>query len=112
MAAVHAIDLCASAQADAERAAAAAIADVVRIEARYSRYRADSVTSAINREAGGLPVAIDPETAALVAYADRCYRLSDGRFEILSTSNIRPKARDISAAKAIQRPGSPGSVTA
>ena len=96
MAAIHDIDLCASAQADADRAAAAAIADVARIEAKYSRYRADSVTSAINRAAGGLPVAIDAETAALLAYADRCYRLSDGRFDI--TSGVLRRVWDFKAA--------------
>ena len=65
-------------------AIAAAIADVRRIEAKYSRYRDDSVTSAVNRAAGGAPVAIDAETAALLAYADQCHRLSGGRFDVTS----------------------------
>jgi thiamine biosynthesis lipoprotein len=57
-----------------------AIADVRRIEAKYSRYRDDSVTSRINRAAGGAVVAIDAETYALLGYADHCHRLSAGRF--------------------------------
>jgi hypothetical protein len=35
----HELQLCAGAAADARRAADAAIADVARIEAKYSRYR-------------------------------------------------------------------------
>ncbi|HXU55977.1 MAG TPA: FAD:protein FMN transferase [Casimicrobiaceae bacterium] len=61
-----------------------AIADVRRIEAKYSRYRGDSVTSRINGAAGGTAVAIDAETYALLGYADRCHRLSAGRFDITS----------------------------
>jgi thiamine biosynthesis lipoprotein len=61
-----------------------AIADVRRIEAKYSRYRGDSVTARINGAAGGAAVAIDAETYALLGYADRCHRLSAGRFDITS----------------------------
>jgi thiamine biosynthesis lipoprotein len=64
--------------------AATAIADVRRIEAKYSRYRDDSVTTRINRAAGGAAVAIDAETCALLGYADRCHLLSAGRFDITS----------------------------
>jgi FAD:protein FMN transferase len=61
-----------------------AIADVRRIEAKYSRYRDDSVTARINGAAGGAAVAIDAETYALLGYADRCHLLSAGRFDITS----------------------------
>ena len=61
-----------------------AIADVRRIEAKYSRYRGDSVTARINGAAGAAAVAIDAETYALLGYADRCHRLSAGRFDITS----------------------------
>jgi len=61
-----------------------AIADVRRVEAKYSRYRGDSVTARINGAAGGAAVAIDAETYALLGYADRCHRLSAGRFDITS----------------------------
>ena len=73
-------------------AADAAIADVRRIEAKYSRYRADSVTSVINRAAGHAPVAIDAETAALLDYAGVCHALSEGAFDI--TSGVLRRAWD------------------
>ncbi len=84
MASAHELQLGADDGARAHRAAEAAIADVLRIEAKYSRYRDDSVTTEINRAAGGSPVAIDAETAALLRYADQCYRLSGGLFDITS----------------------------
>jgi thiamine biosynthesis lipoprotein len=75
----------AAADADlARRAAADAIADVQRIEAKYSRYRDDSVTTRINRAAGGSDVPIDSETAALLHYADQCHGMSGGLFDITS----------------------------
>jgi thiamine biosynthesis lipoprotein len=84
MAAEHELQLFAASAPLAERAAEAAIADVARIEAKYSRYRDDSVTTRINRAAGGERIAIDAETAALLHYADRCFRLSEGSFDITS----------------------------
>jgi thiamine biosynthesis lipoprotein len=69
---------------NARRAADAAIAEVRRIEAKYSRYRDDSVTTQINRSAGRDAVPIDSETAALLCYADRCHALSGGRFDLTS----------------------------
>jgi FAD:protein FMN transferase len=61
------------------------IADVRRLEARYSRYRDDSDLSAINRVAaeGGV-IEVDAETAALLDYAHTCYQQSDGLFDITS----------------------------
>ena len=58
--------------------------DVRRIEAKYSRYRDDSALTAINRGAGGVPVAIDAETQSLLDYADACWRESDGLFDVTS----------------------------
>jgi thiamine biosynthesis lipoprotein len=78
--------------ARARRAADAAIADVLRIEAKYSRYRDDSLATRINRGAGGAAVEIDAETAALVAYADRCFAESGGRFDL--TSGVLRRAWD------------------
>jgi len=54
-----------------------------RIEAKFSRYRSDSIVSAINGSQGR-PLAVDPETAALIDYAAQCYALSGGRFDITS----------------------------
>jgi thiamine biosynthesis lipoprotein len=74
--------------ADAVRAQAAAdlaIAEVERLEARYSRYRSDSLLSQINRAAAaGGSIEVDEETARLFDYADTCYRQSDGLFDITS----------------------------
>jgi len=84
MAAVHELILWTDERRRANRVARAAIADVLRIEAKFSRYRDDSVTTSINRAAGLAQVAIDGETAALLRYADRCHRLSNGAFDISS----------------------------
>lgn len=96
MASQHSIELCCDDPARARDAARAAIDDVLRIEAKYSRYRDDSVTTAINQGAGGLPVAIDAETAALLRYADRCFAASDGTFDI--TSGVLRRAWDFRSA--------------
>jgi FAD:protein FMN transferase len=69
---------------EAARLFALATAEAARIEAKYTRYRDDSLTSAINRAAGGAPVPIDAETAALLDYADACHRQSDGMFDLTS----------------------------
>lgn len=54
-----------------------------RIEAKYSRYREDSVVTAIN-SSGGQEIELDPETSALIDFADHCFQLSDGKFDITS----------------------------
>ena len=82
MASVNELQIWADAEKDARRGADAAIADVLRIEAKYSRYRDDSVVTRINREAGNADVPIDQETAALLHYADQCYLLSGALFDI------------------------------
>ncbi len=92
MASEHELLLWSDDVARATAAAQAAIDDVRRIEAKYSRYRDDSVTSRINRAAGGAAVAIDAETAALLQYADRCHALSHGRFDV--TSGVLRRAWD------------------
>jgi thiamine biosynthesis lipoprotein len=63
----------------------AAVAEVRRIEAKYSRYRADSVVSRINAAAGsGAAVTVDEETAGLLDFAANLHRLSGGLFDISS----------------------------
>lgn len=54
-----------------------------RIEAKFSRYRADSVIGRINTS-GGRPIAVDDETASLLDYAADCHRLSGGLFDVTS----------------------------
>ena len=67
-----------------ERAALLAIEEVRRIETKYSRYRHDSIVSRINAAAGRDAVEVDAETAALLDFADRLHRLSEGLFDITS----------------------------
>jgi thiamine biosynthesis lipoprotein len=67
--------------ARAERAARAAVAEARRIEAKYSRYRAQSVVSEINREAGRGPVVIDGETEHLIRAALELWKATGGRFD-------------------------------
>ncbi len=82
----------------ARNAAQAAILEVRRIEAKYSRYQPDSIVSQINAAAGqGTPVAVDDETAELLAYADRMYWASDGLFDI--TSGVLSRAWDFRAGR-------------
>lgn len=81
MAAENEIQLHAATGELARSAADAAIAEVARIEAKYSRYRADSVVSRINAHAGGEPIEVDDETRALLDYADACFRDSGGLFD-------------------------------
>jgi FAD:protein FMN transferase len=78
---------------DSRRARAAAdlaIAEVARIEAKYSRYLAQSVVSRINSAAGGDPVAIDEETWKLLVFAGECFEQSGGLFD--ATSGVLRRA--------------------
>ena len=79
------------------RAASAAIAEVQRIEHKFSRYREDSIVSQINHNAGLDPVAVDDETHSLLAFADQLWTLSDGLFDI--TSGVLRRAWDFKAAQ-------------
>ncbi len=67
----------------AREAANAMLEEIRRIEAKFSRYRPTSTLSQINARAGQ-PTAVDEETAQLLDYADLCFRLSEGRFDITS----------------------------
>ncbi|MBF0555939.1 MAG: FAD:protein FMN transferase [Nitrospirae bacterium] len=79
----------------ANKAAKYAISEVLRIEARYSRYRADSVLSEINLAAEhGAAIDVDEETAGILDYAWSCYRKSSKLFDI--TSGILRKAWNFS----------------
>jgi thiamine biosynthesis lipoprotein len=69
-----------------------AIAEVRRIEVKYSRYRDDSIVSRINSQAGGQAVECDEETCSLLDYADALFMASDGLFDI--TAGILRRAWD------------------
>ena len=71
----------------ANELAQASIAEVIRIEQRYSRFRSESLLSEINRTAasGGM-LEVDEETAGLLDYAFACYKMSLGLFDISAGS--------------------------
>ena len=52
-----------------------------RIERQFSRYRNDNIVHKINH-ARGQPVSIDEETFKLLSFAQTCYVMSDGLFDI------------------------------
>jgi thiamine biosynthesis lipoprotein len=57
--------------------------EVQRIEHKYSRYRNDNIIYQINHSQNQ-PVTLDAETSRLLDYAQQCYQLSDGMFDITS----------------------------
>ncbi|HSV71352.1 MAG TPA: FAD:protein FMN transferase [Methylibium sp.] len=72
--------------------------EVRRIEARWSRYRADSLVSRINAAAGsGQAVEVDAETAGLIDFAARLHDRSGGRFDL--TAGVLRRAWDFRAAR-------------
>lgn len=98
MAGPCALQVYASDAGSAEAALLAAEAEVRRIEAKYSRYRADSLLSAINASAGqAVGIEVDAETAGLLDYADTAYAQSGGLFDI--SSGVLRRAWDFRAAR-------------
>lgn len=79
------IRLYAKTKSRAEHLIHRAIRDVQRLEEKYSRYRADSLLSSINRIAAeGGTIEVDEETAGLLDYAAACFRESGGLFDVTS----------------------------
>ena len=70
-------------RADARQIGALVAHEAWRVETKYSRYRDDSVVSWIHRHRGA-PLVIDAETAALLDFAEHCFEVSDGMFDITS----------------------------
>ncbi len=60
-----------------------------RIEDKYSRYNIDSICSVINTQAGQV-TPIDEETYLLLQFAQQCFELSQGLFDV--TSGVLRKA--------------------
>jgi len=104
------IQLYSSTKTQAQHIANLVIADVLRIEHKYSRYREDSVLTAINRVAEqGSSIQVDEETVALLNYADTCFQQSEGLFDISSgvlrevwdfKSQVIPRQKQITAVLA------------
>ena len=54
-----------------------------RVERNYSRYRKDSIVSVIHRSRGSR-IVLDDETASLIDFAQHCFKISDGMFDVTS----------------------------
>ena len=54
-----------------------------RIEAKFSRYRQDSILTKINTSKGAT-INMDSETAMLIGFAQQCHALSGGLFDVTS----------------------------
>lgn len=79
------VQFLADSPAIAESVYQSVIGRIAELERRYSRYREDSLISEINRQAGfGVRTVSDPETHALLQYADQCYKESGGLFDVTS----------------------------
>jgi len=68
----------ATSEAQATAFETAAVGWVAAFEAKYSRFRPDSLLSRINAAAGLAPVAIDPEMEQLLALCDRLHFMTQG----------------------------------
>ena len=54
-----------------------------RIEYKFSRYRKDNIIHRINSSHGEC-IEVDTETALMLNFAEQCYQLSDGKFDVTS----------------------------
>ena len=68
-----------------------------RIEHKFSRYRDDNIVHQINNR--GDSIKVDAETARLLDFAQSCYDMSEGLFDI--TSGVLRRAWNFSAASDI-----------
>lgn len=66
-----------------------AASETWRIEAKFSRYREDNIVNQIN-SAKGKVTQVDAETGRLLDFAEQCYQISDGLFDV--TSGLLRKA--------------------
>lgn len=69
---------------DAAKIAQTLISEAQRLEAKYSLFLADSVTSQINAAPTDQGIPIDQETAALLDVAQQAFDLSSGLFDVTS----------------------------
>lgn len=89
----------------AEEGVLISLTEMSRLEAKYSRFREDSVTSSINKSAGsGQWFAIDEETGYLLSFADRLYDCSDGRFDLTCTpfQRLWEQASELPSSKTVR----------
>jgi thiamine biosynthesis lipoprotein len=74
-----------------------------RVERKYSRYRDDSVVAWIHRQRGQVSV-LDTETASLMDFAQQCFEMSGGVFDI--TSGILRRAWKFDGSDRVPDPDS------
>lgn len=85
-------------QSSFEEAKLVCIAEVNRLESKYSRYIQDSLLSQINQAAGSQKsFLLDDETYSLLKYAEIAFEVSDGLFDV--TSGVLRKVWDFSLNK-------------
>lgn len=97
----------------ANEIAAHAVAEVHRIELKYSRYRLESYLAGINECArSGKCIFVDAETADLIDHASRAFALSKGLFDItcgvlreIWNDDISAPPREVDIALLLQRVG-------
>lgn len=92
--------------ATAQRAYAATLQEVERLDRKYSHYRSDSLLADLSRHAGAA-ACVDDETASLLDFAAELHRQSGGLFDITAGKLTRlwdaqrgrvPSQREIDAA--------------
>jgi len=92
------IQLYAESESEAALHAKGAIDEVYRLEAKYSRYRDDSVISKINKTAlNGGALQVDEETAGILNYANTVWHESNGLFDV--TSGVLRKVWDFKSGR-------------
>lgn len=68
---------------EAEKQLNLVMQEVHRIEQKFSRFRDDNIVYSINH-AEGASLEVDQETASLLDFAQQCYLISEGLFDITS----------------------------
>ncbi len=91
---------------NALRYVASSLEWLTNFEAKYSRFRPDSLVSQINAAAGIRAVAIDAEMHEMLEWADRLHRLTDGILDasmlpLLRIWNWKSNMRDLPDQKSI-----------
>jgi FAD:protein FMN transferase len=90
-------------RAEAVKVGELAANEAWRVERKYSRYRDDSVVAWIHRQRGQVSV-LDTETASLMDFAQQCFEMSGGVFDI--TSGILRRAWKFDGSDRVPQPDS------
>jgi thiamine biosynthesis lipoprotein len=90
-------------RAEAVKVGELAANEAWRVERKYSRYRDDGVVAWIHRQRGQVSV-LDTETASLMDFAQQCFEMSGGVFDI--TSGILRRAWKFDGSDRVPDPDS------